>query len=137
MDHDQIEAIKHELRTKRAPVIIVYNHFLYWHSVVIVGYDDTAESGGCPMVSESLSYFQQQGSGSLVDEIEGHMDTLGGCVDRGIFHVRDSIYQGDDEPMYTYSDTYGFIEPMAERIIARSYNWVLYLANHAYSVHRD
>ncbi len=137
MDHDHVEAIKHELRTKRAPVIIVYNHFLYWHAVIIVGYDDTAESGGCPLVDESLSYFQQQGAEFVVNPIEGHMDDLGGCVDHGIFYVRDSIYAGDNEPMYSYSDTYGFNEPMAERIIRRTYNWVLYLSNHAFSVHRD
>jgi hypothetical protein len=65
------------------------------------------------------------------------MDDLGGCVDRGIFYTRDSIYEGDNEPMYSYSDTYDFNEPMAERIVERTYNWVLYLANHAFSVHRD
>ena len=137
MDHDHVEAIKHELRTKRAPVIIVYNHFLYWHTDVIVGYNDTAESGGCPLVDESLTYYQQQGADSYVNSIEGHMEDLGGCVDHGIFYVRDSIYDGDNEPMYNYSDAYGFNEPMAERLIERTYNWVLYLSNHAFSVHRD
>ena len=31
---------KHELDTKHAPVILIYNHYLYWHANVIVGYDD-------------------------------------------------------------------------------------------------
>jgi hypothetical protein len=137
MNHDNVEAIKHELRTKRAPVIIVYNHFLYWHAVIIVGYSDTAESGGCPLVDQSLAYFQERDAVYFADAIEGHMDAIGGCVDRGVFYVRDSIYEGDDEPIYSYSDLYGFEEPMAERIIQRTYNWVLYLANHAFSVHRN
>jgi hypothetical protein len=137
MDPAHVEMIKHELRTKRAPVIVVYNHFLYWHSNIIIGYDDTAENGGCPLVDQSLGYFRQRGAGSLARSIENHMDDLGGCVDHGVFHVRDSIYGGDDEPMYSYGDTYGFDEPMAERVIQRSYNWVLYLSNHAFSVHRN
>jgi hypothetical protein len=137
MDHDHVAAIKHELRTKRAPVIIVYNHFLYWHADIIVGYNDTADSGGCPLVNQSLTYYGQQGANSYVNTIEDHMDELGGCVDHGIFYVRDSIYDGDNEPMYSYSDSYNFTEPMSERLIERTYNWVLYLSNHAFSVHRD
>ncbi len=136
MDLDDVEAIKHEMRTKRAPVIIVYNHFLYWHADIIVGYNDTAESGGCPMVDQSLTYYQQQGASSYVSTIENHMDDLGGCLDHGIFYVRDSIYEGDNEPMYSYSETYNFTEPMSEKIIERTYNWVLYLSNHAFTVHR-
>lgn len=137
MDHDHVAAIKHEMRTKRAPVIVVYNHFLYWHADIIVGYNDTAESGGCPLVNQSMTYYEQQGANSYVTTIEDHMDDLGGCLDHGIFYVRDSIYEGINEEMYSYSDTYNFVEPMSERIIERTYNWVLYLSNHAFSVHRE
>ena len=138
MDRDIIERIKHELDTKQAPVIIVYNHYLYWHANVIVGYDDEADSDGCPMVESSLNYYGQQGYTSYVNKIEDHMEEQGGCTDHGIFYVRDSIYDGGiDEPMYSYSDDYNFEEKYSRRITELSYNWVVYLANHAYTVQRE
>ncbi len=138
MNRDIIERIKHELDTKQAPVIIVYNHYLYWHANIIVGYDDEADSNGCPMVESTLNYFEQQGYNSYINKIEAHMEDNGGCSDQGIFYVRDSIYDGGiDEPMYSYSDDYNFEEKYSRRITELSYNWVVYLANHAYSVQRE
>lgn len=138
MPGDIVDRIKHELRTKQAPVVIIYNHYLYWHSAVIVGYDDTVDSDGCPMVESSMSYFESEDHESYSDTIQEHMDRLGGCTDHGVFYVRDSIYEGDPdvEGMYSYSDTYNYSEPYAARIIEHSYNWVTYLANHAYTVQR-
>ena len=136
-DDEVVEQIKYELRTKRAPVMVVYNHYLYWHADIIVGYDDTRETNGCPMVEASLDYFDQQGATSYVNQIESHIDELGGCTNQGIFYVRDSIYDGtDDEPMYEYSEEHGYMQPYSRRIIERSYNWVKFLGNHAYSIHR-
>ncbi len=130
-----VEQIKYELRTKKAPVIIVYNHFLYWHADVIVGYDDTETSNGCPMVDQSLSYYEQEGATSYINAIESHQAKLGGCTNQGIFYVRDSIYDGGaDEPTYGYGGAYS--EKYSKRIVERSYNWVKFLANHAYTVHR-
>ncbi len=135
-DEEVIEQIKYELRTKNAPVMVVYNHFLYWHADIIVGYDDTVEYG-CPMVNQSIQYFKNNGGTSYANQIEAHMEDEGGCRERGIFYVRDSIYDGgEDEPMYEYSEQYGFEERYSQRIIERSYDWVKYLANHAYTVHR-
>ncbi len=135
-DEEVIEQIKYELRTKNAPVMVVYNHYLYWHADIIVGYDDSVEYG-CPMVNSSIQYFKNNGASSYANAIEAHMDDHGGCRDKGIFYVRDSIYDGtDEEPMYQYSEQYGFEDRYSERIIERSYDWVKYLANHAYTVHR-
>ncbi len=135
MDDSTVEKIKYELRTKKAPVIIVYNHFLYWHADIIVGYDDTVASNGCPMVDQSVDYYKEQGSGSYADAIEQHKAALGGCTNQGIFYVRDSIYDGGaDEPTYTYGG--GYSDKYSKRIVERSYNWVKFLANHAYTVHR-
>ena len=136
-DDEVVEQIKYELRTKRAPVMVVYNHYLYWHADIIVGYDDTVETNGCPMVEATLDYFEQQNATSYVNQIESHIDDLGGCTNQGIFYVRDSIYDGtDDEPMYEYSEEHGYMQPYSRRIIERSYNWVKFLGNHAYSIHR-
>lgn len=137
MNEDVVERIKFEVRTKHAPVIVVYNHYLYWHADIVVGYDDARPSGGCPMVEDSLEYFEQQGATTSVSRIEQHMQDEGGCDDSGVFYVRDSIYAGTSEELwYDYSDVYEFRERYSQRIIVREYDWVRYLANHAYSVHR-
>jgi hypothetical protein len=135
MDDEDVEKIKYMLRTRRAPVVVIYNHYLYWHADIIVGYDDTVETNGCPMVDSSMDYFDEQGSGAYTRRIENHMDDIGDCTSRGIFYVRDSIYEGtSDEPDYQYSA--GFTEKYSERIVERTYNWVKYLGNHAYAIHR-
>jgi hypothetical protein len=135
MDDEDVEKIKYLLRTRQAPVIVVYNHYLYWHADIIVGYDDTVSTGGCPMVESSMNYFDEQGAGSYSTKIEGHMADIGDCTDKGIFYVRDSIYEGtSDEPVYNYSS--GFSERYSRRVIERSYNWVKFLGNHAYGIHR-
>lgn len=132
-----IERVKYELRVRNSPVIIIYNHYLYWHADIIVGYDDNASIGECPMVKSTLSHFEENGNGGYVSRVENHMAREGGCSDKGVFYVRDSIYEGtEQEPMYSYSDEYDFTERYSQRIIERSYDWVKYLSNHAYVVHR-
>jgi hypothetical protein len=135
MDGDDVEKIKYMLRTRRAPVIVIYNHYLYWHADMVVGYDDTVTTDGCPMVESSMDYFDDEGAGGYTQKIERHMEDIGDCTSQGIFYVRDSIYEGgSDEETYEYVS--GFSEKYSKRIIERSYNWVKYLGNHAYSIHR-
>jgi Leucine rich repeat len=138
-DDDAVERIKYELRTKKAPVVVVYNHYLYWHTNVIVGYDDTVATSGCPMVEDSIDYYDEQGASSYATAIRNAMDEKGGCSQNGVFYVRDSIYDGgSDEPDYDYSTDDVSIEKekYSDRIIKLSYNWAKYLGNHAYTVHR-
>jgi hypothetical protein len=135
MDEDDVEKIKYMLRTRRAPVIVVYNHYLYWHADMVVGYDDTVATDGCPMVESSMDYFDEEGAGGYTQKIERHIEEIGDCTNQGIFYVRDSIYEGgSEEELYEYAA--GFSEKYSKRIIERSYNWVKYLGNHAYSIHR-
>ena len=135
MDDEDIEKIKYMLRTRRAPVVVIYNHYLYWHADIIVGYDDTVSTGGCPMVESSMDHFDSEGASAYTRKIEAHMDEIGPCTTEGIFYVRDSIYEGgSDEESYQYGP--GFSEKYSKRIVERSYNWVKYLGNHAYSIHR-
>ncbi|MBU1238475.1 leucine-rich repeat domain-containing protein [Myxococcota bacterium] len=138
MSDDVIDRIKYELRTKNAPVILVYNHFLYWHATVIVGYDDAMEfTSDCPMVTSSVEYFRQQSADAYADKIETRMAEQGGCSLRGGFYVRDSIYEGTrEEPMYQYSANPLVVDNYSQRIVTHSYNWAKYLGNHAYTVHR-
>ncbi len=136
-DHDTVEMIKYELRTRKAPVIVVYNHYLYWHANIVVGYDDSVPTGGCSFVEDSVDYFSSQGANSYAVAIENHIDDLGGCMDHGVFYVRDSIYDGTDaEQDYVYSEQYGFEDKYSQRIVMRSYDWVTALANHAFVIHR-
>ncbi len=138
MNDDMVERIKWELRTKNAPVIVIYNHYMYWHADIVVGYDDTVNTVGCPMVDSTLQYFEKKGATSYIDKIKKHKAANGGCSNKGIFYVRDSIYDGgDDELTYTYSTSYNFKKKYSKRLVKRSYNWVKYLANHAYTVHRQ
>ena len=134
-----VERIKTELRTKDAPVIVIYNHFLYWHAAIIVGYDDTIETDGCPFVDATLEYFAEQGADGYVQKVEAHKQAVGGCTNTGVFLVRDSIYDGEeDEPTYTYSESGpAYSQKYSKRIIGHSYDWVTFLGNHVYTVHRQ
>ena len=135
MNDDIVARIKWELRTKNTPVVVVYNHYGYWHTNVIIGYDDDEASRGCPMVNSTIDYFNEQGYTSYVSKIEAQMAAEGGCSDNGIFYVRDSIYDGSSaQPYYQYAD--GVSDHYSLRVKKISYNWVKYLANHTYSVHR-
>ncbi len=137
MDDTTVEQIKYELRTKNAPVIIVYNHYKWWHSDIIVGYDDTVETNGCPMVESMINYFNQNEAGGYATKIEDHMEEIGGCTDMGIFYVRDSIYDGEGEELiYNYGGPNPTSAKYSKRIIERTYNWVKFLSNHAYAIYR-
>jgi hypothetical protein len=137
MNDDVVARIKYELRTKRAPVVVVYNHYLYWHAVLVVGYDDARSIGGCPMVEGSMTYYEENGAGAYADRIEQRMEDDGGCHENGVFFVRDSIYDGTTEELwYDYSERYDFRERYSQRIVTHEYDWARFLGNHAYSVHR-
>lgn len=137
MDDSVIDKIKYSLRTQKAPVLIIFNYYLYWHANMIVGYDDTATLGGCPMVESSISYFRQQGRDMYANKIEARMEENGGCWDNGVFYVRDSIYDGGaDEEIYNYGGDADRSDKYSKRIKEHSYNWVRYLANHAFVIYR-
>ncbi|MBN2358869.1 MAG: hypothetical protein JXR83_05405 [Deltaproteobacteria bacterium] len=136
MNDDMLERIKYEIRTMHAPVIVVYNHYLYWHAVMIIGYDDNDTVGGCPFVGSSISYFDDNGASDYANKIRRQMEAQGGCRGSGVFYVRDSIYDGgSDEPMYNYGS--GYTDRYSDRVIMHEYEWVKYLGNHAYSMHRN
>ena len=137
---ETIAQIKHELRTKRAPVVVVHNYYLWWHTSVIVGYDDTLNSDGCADMADRIAYFKQKGFTSYATAVEKHMDENGGCSDTGVFFVRDSIYDGGiEEPMYDYSTDQVSIqkEKYSKRIVPLPYDWAKYMGNHAYTMQRQ
>lgn len=117
----EIEAVKDELRQDR-PVVATYNHFGYWHVVVIVGYDDTVVQD-CSWVTK---FMEDSGSGAGFPTYQARVkkafEDNGGCRQEGVFYVRDSLgFGGGADRATKYS--------------ARSYEWLRYLGNHAYSVY--
>ena len=136
-DDDTIEQIKYELRTKNAPVVTIFNLHGWWHSNIIIGYDDTAIYDGCASVQDAADYYREQGMTSYANAVEAHVAETG-CSDRGKFYVRDSIYEGGSaEGDYDYSwGSVSYDDKYSRRITGLSFDWAKHLANHAYTVHR-
>ncbi len=132
MDESVITAIKRKLLQKR-PVTFIYNHYGYWHAAIIVGFDDNAPTNGCPFVDEFNRSMLSQNP-KLVNKVKAAMAAQGGCRSRGVFYVRDSIYEGTAEPEYDYIPGHvGEERPYSKRIVKHSYDWAKYLGNHAYA----
>lgn len=136
MNDEVIERIKNEIRTKHQPVIVVYNHYRYWHAVIIYGFDDNLSIGECPMVHSTITYFEGDGDDhAAAAKIRDAMLAQGGCRQSGVFYVRDSISDGTaDEPYYNYG--HNVSDRYSRRVTLHTYDWVKYLANHAYTVQR-
>jgi len=161
MPTDIIERIKTALVTRRAPVHVIYNHYGYWHAVMIVGFDDQADSKGCnftvkfieSMAQKAADLRRQAGSALSPEERERlikaaaraeHISTKasdafnkgGGCQPTGMFYVRDSIYTDSDGPVYDYDVTRsGDEHPYSRTIVLHEYEWVRYMANHATQIY--
>ncbi|WP_218110016.1 hypothetical protein [Oligoflexus tunisiensis] len=114
MDEAQVETVKSELRKNR-PVLVTYNHSDFWHVVVVVGYDDEL-SENCQMVR---SYYNKA-KALYGAKVKAAVDRDGGCREKGVFYVRDSLGPGARSPKYS----------------VRSYDWLKYLGNHIISVHQ-
>ena len=124
------------------PVQLVYNHFGYWHAVIVLAYaeEDFAETDeeSCPFIQRYMTEMAdepvQQRS---IAKLRRAISEDGGCQKEGVFYVRDSIYQGseDVEGIYDFdlSQT-GDEAPYAKKVMKRSANWVKYLGNHAVEV---
>ena len=95
-----------------------------------------------------LAHTYKVQGGSLLDRdypfVVGYVrETANGSItaadpdDEGVLYVRDSIYDGGaEEPSYSYGDQYNFTDKYSKRIVELSYDWVVYLGNHAYSMQR-
>lgn len=153
---DIIETVKGALSSNRAPVLVIYNHMSYWHAVFIVGYSDTQSSGNCSFVEKTRQHFvkkldedrnalaaattdeertrlraQLDKDEKLRTNLENGYEAGGGCRGKGVFFVRDSIYEDPDGPMYDYDPTQRGEEAHYNKtVILREYEWLEYLANH-------
>lgn len=149
-----VERVKQALVEEKSPVQVIYNHQGYWHSVIVLGFDDDAPTYNCPFVHESFEVFQKEEqtarqdaektrSPRKRDELISRANKMRlynnklkkafdktGCQPTGVFYVRDSQYSDPTEPLYTYdfSNLQG-AKPYSKRIILREYEWLQTMAN--------
>lgn len=129
---DIAEKIKAAMLKRRAPVHVIYNHFGYWHAVDIVGFDDNADSMNCRFTRDFIAKMgRRQGSARITAKAEAAFRRGGGCHPKGMFYVRDSIYQDTQAPQYDYDPTRtGEESRYTKTIVLHEYDWVRVLANH-------
>ena len=150
-----VEKIKTALTVNKAPVQIIYNHFGYWHAVMIVGYDDNADNDDCSFVKRSIKhnkdkaveYFRKifqttdpEKQEYYYKRYKKYMTTYtklkhavedGGYGKKGVFYVRDSIYSDSTAPLYDYDlSREGEEEHYCKKVIVHEYEWAKYLGNH-------
>lgn len=150
-----VERVKRTLVEKKAPVQVVYNHESYWHSVFVVGFDDTRPSRNCGFVESSIRYFDElqrdftklaESAGTETErkeylrkakiqresrsKLRKSYDAAGGCRGQGVFYVRNSEFYGADGT-YDYDlNQKGEEKPFAPKIMLYEYEWLEHLSNH-------
>lgn len=134
MSDATIHKVKQAMLKHRAPVVVIYNHFAIWHAAVIVGFDDDRTNDQCAFVKEWIRYMNEEDFDASEVEVAFARE---GCNSRGVFYVRDSIYDGDlDSAMYDYDrNMTGEEAPYSKPIVEHSYDWLKYLGNHAYVIY--
>ncbi len=158
---DIVKRMKDAFQKRKAPIVVIYNHTGFWHAVNVVGYNDNADSAGCPFMSsykhkmdnraeEIREEARQTNDPKEKRRLERKADTFnsrgkqvndkyirdGGCRGKGVFYVRDSIYPVETQPLYDYDPTrQGEEVHLNAPIILREYEWVEQVANHAYQIY--
>lgn len=158
---DIVTRIKSALKKRNAPVLVIYNHIGYWHANLVVGYNDNADSKGCPFVSNydrlmnkradeiaeeaneaqtekekkrllrKAKKFRKRGN-----QVQVSFDSNGGCKNKGTFYVRDSIYPNESMPLYDYDlSKVGEEKHLNSKVILREYEWAENLLNHAFQIY--
>lgn len=150
MPRNIVERIKTKLRQKKAPVLVVYNHYLIWHAVMIVGYDDQESTEGCKFTTGFVDYTkqladkaQQNGQSSQArfyraqsQAVDRAQQAEGGCQDKGVFLVRDSIYDWPGGPIYDFDPTQAGEETSySAPIVKKEYQWLKRFGNHAIQIY--
>jgi hypothetical protein len=153
---DIVERVKEALVKEKSPVQVVYNHEGFWHSVYVIGFDDTMSSQNCPFLKESFESYSSEARKAQAEadktndpkekdrllkrvrrfagmgaKLNSAMQRGGGCHPNGMFYVRDSQYSDPSEPIYHYDlSNPSADKPYSKRIILREFDWLRYMANH-------
>lgn len=154
---DIASRIKKAIRKNNAPVVLIYNHVGFWHATLIVGFNDNASTEGCPFISTYDEKMNKRADEIVKEAEEAETEkekkkllrkakkfrargkqvndsylARGGCSEKGVFYVRDSIYPNEDQPLYDYDlDNEGEEEHLNAPVILRSFEWAEQLSNHA------
>jgi len=157
---DIVQQVKTALKTRKAPIVVIYNHMGYWHTVILLGFNDKASTHKCTYVNDYITYMPQRAAelksqaGKTQDEklkrkllakarsalkrgaqAAKAFKQSGGCKEQGVFYVRDSIYPDKTLPLYDYDLTRtGEEEHYSTKIITREYQWLEIFANHIYQI---
>lgn len=158
---DIVERVKEALRKREAPVLVMYNHMGFWHVSTVFGFNDYASTKGCPFVSAFGPYMRERAQ-QLTDEalqtddpkqrrsllnkartfqqrgdlVENSFEQSGGCQDKGVFYVRDSLYPDESMPLYDYDlKRSGEEEHLNLPLISREYAWLERLSNHVIQIY--
>jgi hypothetical protein len=144
-----VEKVKNWLYEKSRPVLVIYNHFGYWHAVVIVGFDDERPGSGW-FADKFISYMKQRAAffdsydepqkaeqyRKWASNVISNRNLEGGnSTGKGVFFVRDSIYPDSSAEKYDYivNET-GDESPLTCTYIEHDYTWLLHLVNHIVAI---
>lgn len=153
---DIVDQVKNALITNKAPVLVMYNHYGYWHVNMIVGFDDKLETKGCEFTKGTAPYLASQAedyrrraereqdpkvkerlinrakkSEGIVKNLNDSWEKIGGCHNKGMFYVRDSLYSDPNEPMYDYGTPDKKDDRhLVKKVILREYEYLRVLSNH-------
>ncbi len=156
---DIVQKVKDALTINRAPVLVMYNHYGYWHIHMVVGFDDE-QTTNCKFTKETAPYLKKQAkkfakqakrekdpkrkkklerkARSYARNAQGAIDALtrmGGCNEKGVFYVRDSLYSDPSLPTYSYhTNTPQDDRKYVKKVIFRSYAYLGALANHVFQI---
>ncbi|WP_127716077.1 hypothetical protein [Halobacteriovorax sp. HLS] len=158
---DIVTRIKNALKKRNAPVLVIYNHVGYWHANLIVGYNDYADSKGCPFVSNFDKLMNKRADEISLEasneedpkkkrklerkaakfrsrgkQVQDSYESNGSCRGKGVFYVRDSIYPNKNMPIYDYDLlNEGEESHLNAPVILREYEWAENLLNHAIQIY--
>ena len=151
-----VEKVKNALTENKAPVMVMYNHYGYWHVHYIVGFDDDGDKKGCtftkgmiPFMAKKAKKYSSQAEQEtdsekkeklvnraerytyLSSKLQGSYDGAGNCKGRGIFYVRDSLYGDMQGQMYDFgTPSEDDDAPYTKSIIKLEYEYLRVLSNH-------
>lgn len=151
-----VETVKNKLIENQAPVLVMYNHYGYWHVHMIVGFDDEADTNDCEFSKGTIPYMAKKAEKyrvmaneekdpeakkkleakaerytKLSQKLDGIFDKIGGCKGKGAFYVRDSLYSSRDGQNYDYgTDSPHDDRTYAKEVILREYEYLNVLSNH-------
>ncbi len=157
---DIVDQVKVALQENEAPVQVLYNHYGYWHAVMIVGFNDQASSNGCSFTAKSAPYFTKKAQKYrtlynqtkdaaqkkiyaqrvkrytlLSEKITQSYQDHGGCSGKGVFYVRDSLYVDPKGVIYDYDlSQKGEESRLTKPVILREYEWLEVLGNHVLQI---